>query len=46
MSSQGESDETRGTERRGDFGKSTRRTFLSRLGMANLLASAGPISGR
>jgi xanthine dehydrogenase YagT iron-sulfur-binding subunit len=43
MSSQGESDETPVTERRGEFGKSTRRTFLSRLGMASLLASAGPI---
>jgi xanthine dehydrogenase YagT iron-sulfur-binding subunit len=31
-------------ESRGGFGKSTRRTFLSRLGMAGLLASAGPIT--
>jgi xanthine dehydrogenase YagT iron-sulfur-binding subunit len=43
MSSQGESDETPRTERRAEFGKSTRRTFLSRLGMASLLASAGPV---
>src|ERR1041385_4436792 len=43
MSSQGESNETPGTERRGEFGKRTPRTFLSRLGMASLLASAGPI---
>src|SRR6266436_2282307 len=27
------------------FGKSTRRRFLSRLGMASLLASAGPVLG-
>src|SRR5260370_12486724 len=27
------------------FGKSTRRTFLSRLGMASLVASAGPVLG-
>jgi xanthine dehydrogenase YagT iron-sulfur-binding subunit len=44
MSSQGESDETPVAERRGEFGKSTRRTFLSRLGMASLLASAGSIA--
>jgi xanthine dehydrogenase YagT iron-sulfur-binding subunit len=31
-------------ESRGGFGKSTRRTFLSRLGMAGLLASAGSIA--
>jgi xanthine dehydrogenase YagT iron-sulfur-binding subunit len=43
MSSQGESDKTPQTEKRGEFGKSTRRTFLSRLGMASLLASASPI---
>jgi xanthine dehydrogenase YagT iron-sulfur-binding subunit len=28
-----------------EFGKSTRRRFLSRLGMASLLASAGPVLG-
>jgi xanthine dehydrogenase YagT iron-sulfur-binding subunit len=43
MSHQTESDERRG-ESRGGFGKSTRRTFLSRLGMASLLASAGSIA--
>jgi xanthine dehydrogenase YagT iron-sulfur-binding subunit len=31
-------------ESRGGFGKSSRRTFLSRLGMAGLLASAGSIA--
>jgi xanthine dehydrogenase YagT iron-sulfur-binding subunit len=41
MSPQRESDETPGTEGRGEFGKSTRRTFLSRLAMASLAASAG-----
>jgi xanthine dehydrogenase YagT iron-sulfur-binding subunit len=43
MSHQTESDE-RPEESRGGFGKSTRRTFLSRLGMASLLASAGSIA--
>jgi xanthine dehydrogenase YagT iron-sulfur-binding subunit len=43
MSHQTESDERPG-ESRGGFGKSTRRTFLSRLGMASLLASAGSIA--
>ena len=43
MSHQSESDE-RPEESRGGFGKSTRRSFLSRLGMASLLASAGPIA--
>ena len=41
MSPQRESDETPATERPGEFGKSTRRTFLSRLAMASLAASAG-----
>ena len=44
MSSQGESDETPETTRRSEFGKSTRRTFLSRLGMASLAASASQVS--
>ena len=44
MPSQRESDETPETERRGEFGKSTRRTFLSRLGLASLAASANPVS--
>jgi len=39
MSPQKENDESRGTERRGEFGKSTRRTFLSRLGLASLAAA-------
>lgn len=42
MSNQGESDKKPEQGRR-EFGKSNRRTFLSRLGMASLLASAGPI---
>ncbi len=44
MSPQSESDETPKTSSRGEFGKSTRRTFLSRLGMASLFASAAPIT--
>jgi xanthine dehydrogenase YagT iron-sulfur-binding subunit len=40
MSPQRESDEAPGTERYGEIGKSTRRTFLSRLAMAGLAASA------
>jgi xanthine dehydrogenase YagT iron-sulfur-binding subunit len=44
MSSQNESDEKPETESRSEFGKSTRRTFLSRLGMASLLVSAGPVA--
>jgi len=43
MPHQSESDE-KPEESRSEFGKSTRRTFLSRLGMASLLASAGSIS--
>jgi xanthine dehydrogenase YagT iron-sulfur-binding subunit len=42
MSHQSESAER--SEESGGFGKSTRRTFLSRLGMASLLASAGSIA--
>jgi len=42
MSPEKESDETQETERRGEIGKSTRRTFLSRLAMAGLAASASP----
>jgi xanthine dehydrogenase YagT iron-sulfur-binding subunit len=44
MSSQNESDEKPEIKSRSEFGKSTRRTFLSRLGMASLLASAGSIA--
>jgi xanthine dehydrogenase YagT iron-sulfur-binding subunit len=43
MSPHSESDE-KPEESRPEFGKSTRRTFLSRLGMASLLASAGSIA--
>ena len=42
MSRQGESEEKLEAESRREFGKSTRRTFLSRLGMASLLATTGP----
>ena len=42
MSNQEETPETPEVESRSEFGKSTRRTFLSRLGMASLLATAGP----
>jgi xanthine dehydrogenase YagT iron-sulfur-binding subunit len=44
MSSQNESDKKPEIKSRPEFGKSTRRTFLSRLGMASLLASAGSIA--
>jgi xanthine dehydrogenase YagT iron-sulfur-binding subunit len=43
MSAHRESDE-KPEDSHGRFGKSTRRTFLSRLGMTGLLASAGPIA--
>jgi xanthine dehydrogenase YagT iron-sulfur-binding subunit len=42
MSDQIERDEKPEAASRSEFGKSTRRTFLSRLGMASLLATAGP----
>jgi xanthine dehydrogenase YagT iron-sulfur-binding subunit len=42
MSDQFERDEKPEAASRFEFGKSTRRTFLSRLGMASLLATAGP----
>jgi xanthine dehydrogenase YagT iron-sulfur-binding subunit len=44
MSSQNESDKKPEIKSGCEFGKSTRRTFLSRLGMASLLASAGSIA--
>jgi xanthine dehydrogenase YagT iron-sulfur-binding subunit len=44
MSDRSGSDEKPEAESRSEFGKFTRRTFLSRLGMASLLASAGPIT--
>jgi xanthine dehydrogenase YagT iron-sulfur-binding subunit len=42
MSDQNESDEKPEAESGSEFGRSTRRTFLSRLGMASLLATTGP----
>jgi xanthine dehydrogenase YagT iron-sulfur-binding subunit len=42
MSSQDETPERPGADSRSEFGQSTRRTFLSRLGMASLLATTGP----
>src|SRR5436189_6319082 len=44
MSDRNERDEKPEAASRYEFGKSTRRTFLSRLGMASLLASAAPIA--
>jgi hypothetical protein len=46
MSDQSESDEKSEAESRFEFGKASRRTFLSRLGMASLIASAGSITPR
>jgi xanthine dehydrogenase YagT iron-sulfur-binding subunit len=43
MAEQSQSKET--PQAGSQFGKSTRRRFLSRLGMASLLASAGPVLG-
>ncbi len=43
MAEQSQSKET--PQASSQFGKSTRRRFLSRLGMASLLASAGPVLG-
>jgi xanthine dehydrogenase YagT iron-sulfur-binding subunit len=42
MSNQDETPERSEADTRSAFGKSTRRTFLSRLGMAGLLTTAGP----
>src|SRR5437870_13748628 len=42
MLDRSESDEKPEVERRYEFGKSTRRSFLSRLGMASLLATTAP----
>src|SRR5439155_23357328 len=44
MSDKSESDEKPEAESSFEFGKSSRRTFLSRLGMASLIASAGSIT--
>src|SRR5438105_4602212 len=43
MADQSESDEKPEMESRSEFGRSTRRTFLSRLGMASLLATTAPV---
>jgi len=40
-----QSQPTESSQAGSQFGKSTRRKFLSRLGMASLLASAGPVFG-
>ena len=42
MADRGESNEKPAAEKRCEFGKSTRRTFISRLGMASLVATAAP----
>jgi xanthine dehydrogenase YagT iron-sulfur-binding subunit len=44
MSDRSERDEKPGEASSHEFGKPTRRTFLSRLGMASLLASVAPIA--
>jgi xanthine dehydrogenase YagT iron-sulfur-binding subunit len=43
MSDQNETPQRSETDARFQFGQSTRRTFLSRLGMASLLATTGPV---
>ena len=45
MSDQDKTPENPKTDARGGFGQSTRRSFLSRLGIASLLASTGPAFG-
>jgi xanthine dehydrogenase YagT iron-sulfur-binding subunit len=42
MSDRSDTNEKPEAERHSEFGRSTRRTFLSRLGMASLLATAAP----
>jgi xanthine dehydrogenase YagT iron-sulfur-binding subunit len=44
MSNQDETNERHEADARFEFGQSTRRTFLSRLGMASLLATTGPVA--
>ena len=44
MSDQDKTPERPEAEIRCEFGQSTRRTFLSRLGMASLLATTGPVT--
>ena len=43
MSNQDETPESPRTDVRSEFGRSTRRTFLSRMGLASLLATTGPV---
>jgi xanthine dehydrogenase YagT iron-sulfur-binding subunit len=43
MPDQSESNEKPHADTRSEFGQSTRRTFLSRLGLASLLATTGPV---
>jgi xanthine dehydrogenase YagT iron-sulfur-binding subunit len=43
MSNQDEAPQEAGTEARPEFGRSTRRSFLSRLGLASLVATTGPV---
>ena len=43
MSNQDETPESPRTNGRPEFGRSTRRTFLSRMGLASLLATTGPV---
>ncbi len=42
MSDQDDTSDRGETDTRSEFGRSTRRTFLSRMGLASLLATAGP----
>jgi xanthine dehydrogenase YagT iron-sulfur-binding subunit len=44
MSDQDDTPEKPEADTRSEFGRSTRRTFLSRLGTAGLLATAGPVT--
>ena len=44
MSDQNETPQRSEADARFEFGQSTRRTFLSRLGMASLLATTGPVA--
>ena len=43
MSNQEEIPERQETDARPEFGRSTRRSFLSRLGLASLVATTGPV---
>ena len=43
MSERSDTNEKQEAERSPEFGRSTRRTFLSRLGMASLLATTAPV---